>query len=86
MGQLAHHLSLWTAALLWASAAAEGTIPLVKRDHPAVVSAKLHAAPARPIPALQARDTISALAMKDMVCSSTVFKYSLSDQTGRLQP
>ncbi|KAJ0415611.1 aspartic peptidase domain-containing protein, partial [Aspergillus carlsbadensis] len=65
MGQLTHHLSVWTAALLSASAAAEGSIPLVKRDHPAVVSAKLHAAPARPIPALQARDTISALAVKD---------------------
>ncbi|KAL3486350.1 aspartic peptidase domain-containing protein [Aspergillus germanicus] len=66
MGQLTHHLSLWTAALLSAAAAAEGSIPLVKRDHPAVVSAKLHAAPARPIPALHARDTISALAMKDL--------------------
>ncbi|KAL2821666.1 aspartic peptidase domain-containing protein [Aspergillus granulosus] len=66
MGQLTHHLSVWTAALLSASAAAEGSIPLVKRDHPAVVSAKLHAAPANPIPALQARDsTISALAIKD---------------------
>ncbi|RDW76297.1 uncharacterized protein DSM5745_06289 [Aspergillus mulundensis] len=38
MGHLTHHLSVWTAGLL-ASAAAEGSIPLVKRDHPAVVSA-----------------------------------------------
>lgn len=66
MGQLTRHFNFWTAALLSASAAAEGSIPLVKRDHPAVVSAKLHAAPARPIPALQARDTISAPALKDL--------------------
>ncbi|KAL2858595.1 aspartic peptidase domain-containing protein [Aspergillus pseudoustus] len=68
MGQLTHRVSVWTAALLSASAAAEGSISLVKRDHPAVVSAKLHlnAAAARPIPVLQARDgTISAPAVKD---------------------
>ncbi|KAL5041192.1 aspartic peptidase domain-containing protein [Aspergillus fruticulosus] len=65
MSQLACYLGLWTTVLLSASAAAERPVPVVKRDHPAVISAKLHAPPAPAIPALQARDTISAPALKD---------------------
>ncbi|KAL4981989.1 aspartic peptidase domain-containing protein [Aspergillus falconensis] len=65
MSQLVCYLGLWTTVLLSASAAAERPVPVVKRDHPAVISAKLHAPPAPAIPALQARDTISAPALKD---------------------
>ncbi|KAL3428623.1 aspartic peptidase domain-containing protein [Aspergillus tetrazonus] len=65
MGRLACYVGLWTTVLLSASAASERSIPVVKRDDPAVVSARLHAPPAPAIPALQARDTISAPALKD---------------------
>ncbi|BCS20830.1 uncharacterized protein APUU_21262A [Aspergillus puulaauensis] len=59
---LSCYLGLWTAAFL--SASAEQLIPVVKRDNPAVITAKVQAAPSSGIPALQARDTISGLASK----------------------
>ncbi|KAL6229784.1 hypothetical protein BDW75DRAFT_249263 [Aspergillus navahoensis] len=65
MGRLACSLGFWVTVLLPVSAAAERSVPVIKRDSPAVISAKLHASPGRAIPALQARDTISAPAVKD---------------------
>ncbi|KAL4742395.1 aspartic peptidase domain-containing protein [Aspergillus similis] len=65
MGQLACYLGLWTTALLSASVAAERSIPVIKRDHPAVISAKLHVPPAPAVPTLQARNTVTGPALKD---------------------
>lgn len=62
---LSCYLGLWMAAFL--SASAEQLIPIVKRDNPAVISAKLQAAPPG-IRSLQARDVIPGLAMKNPVC------------------